>query len=67
MRGYFNDKENINNSISRKGMKSWRFPQHTANPEQDLEPTSDFLSLCSPFGALPHMLAFVGHSFSPDI
>ena len=67
MRGYFDDKENIKNSISRKGMKSWRFAQHTAKLEQDLEPTSDFLSLCSPFGALSHMLAFAGHIFPPDI
>ena len=33
MRSYFDDKEGMNNSISREGMKSWRFSQHTAHAE----------------------------------
>ena len=63
MRSYFDDKESMNNSISREGMKSWRFSQHTANTAHGSGPTSDLLSLCSPCKALSHTGSFVGCIF----
>ena len=62
MRSYFDDKESMNNSISREGMKLWRFSQHIAHTEHG-SGALQISSHTAPCEALSHTCSFVGCIF----